>query len=263
MLFLRSLLTTTVLLLSFLAAEATPLPSSNVIRELFFNLSPPDRLSLNDFGSTSLVDGRFGSVSVNAFGTPSPSIVASANIGPNSIPSIFGRGDGLLTYSLEIVGPTGAVPVLIDVAGAATGFATTGASFAVESRWNLLDPAGTSLAGDDIRSGQLSGSFSQNFGHTVSISLAANQIYSVFMLADAAAAATLEGSRATANAFIDPIFSFGPGVDPQIYSFNFSDGIGNASPAAAIPEPGTLALLSAGLLSLGLLRQRREGGNDD
>ena len=55
---------------------------------------------------------------------------------------------------------------------------------------------------------------------------------------------------------IDPIFSFGQGVDPLSYSFIFSDGIGNAA-ASGVPEPGTLVLLSAGLLSLGLVRLLR------
>jgi hypothetical protein len=122
----------------------------------------------------------------------------------------------------------------------------------VESRWDLLD-SGSSLAGDDIRSGQLSGSFSQSFDHRVSLTLTANHVYTVFMLADAAAAATDEGSRAMSSASIDPIFSFGPGVDTRSYSFVFSEGIGNA--ALAVPEPSTFVLLSTGLLFVGLLRR--------
>ena len=97
-------------------------------------------------------------------------------------------------------------------------FASSGASFAVESRWDLLD-SGASLAGDDIRSGQLSGSFNQNFGRTVSLTLATNHVYSVFMLADAGAAATLLGSHATANAFVDPVFSLRLRMNPRVYSF--------------------------------------------
>jgi len=195
-------------------------------------------------------------VSFTAAGTPAPSLEANAAIGPSATPSIFGRAAGFLNYGVEVVGPAGPVPVLIDVAGAATASAPSGASFAVESRWDLLD-FGSSLAGDDIRSGQLSGSFSKNFDHTVSLTLMANHVYTVFMLADAAAAATLEGSRATARAFIDPIFSLGPGVDPQSYTFVLSEGIGNARPTAVVPEPGTLTLLSASVLALGVLRRRR------
>lgn len=248
----KSLLACAALFLTLSAPEVSGLPGFEVTGDALFNISPPDRLSLSRFGSIRLVDGRFGAVSFTASGTPSPSLVASAEIGPGTTPAIFGRGSGFLTYFFEILGPSGAVPVLIDVAGEAAAFASSGASFAVESRWDLLD-SGASLAGDDIRSGQLSGSFNQNFGRTVSLTLATNHVYSVFMLADAGAAATLLGSHATANAFVDPVFSLGPGVDPRVYSLSFSDGIGNSS---AVPEPNTFVVLIAGVLFLSLLHRR-------
>ena len=251
--FLKSVLSIALLQFSFHVAEAAPLPAYSVIGDLFFNFSPPNRLSPNDFGSFALSDPRFGSVSLNSVGTPAPSVAARADIGPNTIPSIFGRASEIVEYALQIIGPTGLVPVRIDVTGAASGFATSGASFAVESRWDLLD-GGSPLVGDDIRSGQLTGSFNDSFSRTVDILLTANHVYSVFMLADAAGAATLEGSRATVNAFIDPIFSFGLGVDTQVFSFIFSEGIGNSR---AVPEPGTLALLLGGLLTCGLLVRPR------
>ena len=190
--FLKSVLSIVLLQFSFHVAEAAPLPAYSVIGDLLFNLSPPNRLFPNDFGSFALTDPRFGSVSVNSVGTPAPFVAVSANIGPNTIPSIFGRGSEIVEYALEIIGPTSFVPVRIDVAGAASGFATSGASFAVESRWDLLD-GGSPLVGDDIRSGQLTGSFDESFSRSVDILLTANHVYSVFMLADAAGAATLEG----------------------------------------------------------------------
>ena len=257
MLVLKKVLACVLLSWISMAVEATVLPDSSVTGTVLFNLD--GRRDSAEFGSIALDDARSGSVGFTASGTPFPSLVANAYIGPNNlIPSIFGRGAGVLTYYFEIVGPSGTVPVLIDVGGVATGLATPGASFAVESQWALFDSISltTVLAGDDIRSGQLTGSFGQSFNRTVSLTLSANRVYPVFMKADAGAAATDVGSNAIADAFVDPIFSFGPGVDPLAYSFNFSNGIGN-SHAAAVPEPVTFALLSVGLLSLAVLRRRR------
>lgn len=249
---LQVLLAVFVLGVSASAAEATPLPPYSVVGDLLFNTSPPDRIFPNDFGSFSL--NGSGAVSLVAAGVPSPSLLAEATVESDLVPSVFGRADALLTYAMEIVGPSAVVPIVIDVSGFASGFSDAGGSFAVETRWNLFDGS-VALAGDDIRSGQLSGRFSQGFNRTIDLMLASNQLYTVFMLADAAAAASIEGSQATARAFIDPIFSFGAGVDPQ-YAFVFSDGIGNTAPTA-VPEPGTLALTSTSLLVAGCWRRRR------
>jgi hypothetical protein len=246
------MLTAVILFVAFPAA-ADVLPPYHLVGDIFFNLGP--RLFPNDFGTISLAEARFGSVSLSASGTPSPSLIADANIGPNLLSSISGRASWLLDYALEIIGPVGNAPVLIDVAGGASGVANAGASFAVESRWDLLD-GDSSLAGDDIRSGQLTGSFGQGFSRTVSLTLATNRPYSVFLLADVFSAATLDGSRADAHAFVDPVFSFGPDVDPLVYSLTFSTGIGNAPVSAAVPEPASFALFGAALLCLALLRRR-------
>ena len=101
----------------------------------------------------------------------------------------------------------------------------------------------------------MSGIFNQNFGHTVNFTLSANQVYKVTMVADAFAAAGSSGTLAFASAFIDPIFSFGPGVGPE-YSFLLSDGIGNGAP---IPEPSAFVLLITGTLALVGLFRMREG----
>jgi hypothetical protein len=236
-------------------AGAAPLPASSVTVEARFNLTPPDPISTNVLGSYQLTDSRFGTVLVDAFGAPGPLLQVGSNIGPNVLASVFGRGSASLNYGVEVLGPAGQVSVLVSVKGGAAGAATSGASFAVASGWALLDN-GTSLAGDDILSGQVfGGSFGQTFGRTVEVVLTTNHLYAVSMLADAAAAATDAGSHASASAFVDPFFALGPGLDPTTYSFLFSDGIGNSP--LSVPEPGTLWSMACGLLVLAAIRHRR------
>ena len=251
-LFLSALVCAAVLLSSGTPARAITLSDPSVTGTVLFNLG--GRQDTTALGTLAMADPAFGSVAVTLSGTPSPSIVANADIGPNALASIYGRGVGGITYYFAIEGPAGSVPVLIDVAGAAIGNASAGASFAVESRWTLFDgiALANTLAGDDVASTQLTGTFDQGFARTVSLTLLTNHVYPVLMLADAQAAATDAGSQSVAHAFVDPVFSFGPGVDPSLYSFTFSNGIGNV----AAPEPGLLALSIAGLLSVGVLRRR-------
>ena len=248
--YLPSLLVIAALFLSPLATADT-LDPPQLIAEMAFNLG--ERQSTNVFGPLALVDANFGSLSLLSTATPHALLIADAIIGPNPIASVFGRAEILLNYGVEVVGSPGAVAVLIDVTGTASALANAGASFAVESRWDLLD-SGTSLAGDDIRSGQLTGSFGQSFDRTVSLALTANHRYTLFMLVDTASAATLAGSESTAHASVDPVFRLAPGVDPQTYSFLFSPGIGNSP--AAVPEPRSFVLLAGGLLCIAVFRRR-------
>ena len=100
------------LLTGLSGADAATLPPYHVLGEAFFNLSPPapPRASLGDLGSIALVDASFGALSTGAVGQPSPSVSATAVLGPSAIGSIFGRADTTLGYSVEVIGPDGAVP---------------------------------------------------------------------------------------------------------------------------------------------------------
>ena len=84
------------------------------------------------------------------------------------------------------------------------------------------------------------------------VTVTANHIHRVTMSVDLEIGGGNFGANGTA--FIDPVFSFAPGVDPA-YSFQFSDGIGNSS-IPAVPEPSSVVLLSTGAIAIGLLRRR-------
>jgi hypothetical protein len=81
--------------------------------------------------------------------------------------------------------------------------------------------------------------------HSVDLTLTAGHIYRVTLTADAFARAVDSDSQTFATAFIDPVFTFGPGVGPE-YAFHFSDGIGNSP----VPLPGTLFVLTPALAGL-------------
>jgi hypothetical protein len=234
-------------------ASAQALPPYSASRDAFFNLGA--RVTLADFGTLPLTDPRFGSILVEASGSPSPALRAQSDIGPNLAAGIFGRGSALLNYKFEVVGPQGQVPVVIDVQGTASGSATAGGSIAVESFWSFYFDALNPLAGDDLRSGQIFGAaYNQSFSRSVQLTLTANVPYTVSMLADAQAAATDAGSRASARALVDPVFSLGVGADPGLYSFQFSAGIGNT---AAVPGPASAIAMALGLLVLGAATRRK------
>jgi hypothetical protein len=231
-------------------ANASVLSPAVVSGSVFFNLSPPPRIDFNTFGTFSQV-GPGGFVQFAASGMPGPFLSGQATISQG----FTGRVSGILVYDIEILGPTGAVPVLIDVSGGAAGSSTTTdpfAAFALKSLWTLenVNLGLRPVFSEGIDTGSLTGIFNQNFSHTLSLTLTANHVYRVTMVADAFAGTGSSGTLAFGTAFIDPIFSFGVGVGPE-YSFHISDGVGNSS----IPEPSSLVLSSAGIVDLALFRR--------
>jgi hypothetical protein len=223
---------------------------------LFFNLIP--RVDFDLFGDYSLFQPEPGPfegdsrMHFTAFGRP-PFLGALIDAGKFQ----FGRATVTLTYELEVLGRPGndTIPILIDVSGRV--FAHLGADLSgtavAQSNWAFEDVSLGPVFSDALDSGVQHDDFSQNFSHTVFVTVTANHIYGVTMSVDLQIGGGNSGANGTA--IIDPVFSFAPGVDPA-YSFQFSDGIGN-SLLPAIPEPSSVVLLSAGAITIGLLRRGR------
>ena len=243
------------LLFAVSPARAGPLVPYVLNGTLFFNLIP--RVEFDLFGHYSLFQpGPAGSaegasrMDFFSSGTPAPMLAGEIDAGPSQ----FGRSFATLTYELEILGPPGSVPILIDVSGrvsAHTGLDLSGTVLA-QSNWSFEDVSLGPVFSDALDSGVQHDDFSQNFSHTVFVTVTANHIHRVTMSVDLQVGGGNFGANGTT--FIDPVFSFAPGVDPA-YSFQFSDGIGNSS-IPAVPEPDSVFLLSAGAIAIGLLRRR-------
>jgi hypothetical protein len=225
------------------STQATPLAPAAVAGQLLF-ANPPAATNIDELGTFSLSQFT-GSLQFTASGTPAPSLLAEATL----VPFFFGRASGTLVYQMEILGPPGDVPVSVTASGGVAGTSEllSGdpfAGFAMKSVWSLEAlNLGLLISDEGIITPALTGSFSQTWGETHDLMLTTNSVYRVTMIADAGA----RGGSATA--FVDPVFSFGPGVDPTQYAFQFSEGIGN-SPPLAVPEPGGAAMMMLGLAAL-------------
>jgi hypothetical protein len=246
------------LLLLFTAQAAhAALDPALIGGQISFNLPPPAGVNFTTFGTHSL-PGPGGSIEFVAAPTPSPFLSGDVSVASN----FTGRSSGTLIYNMQVVGPstTDPVPVTAAFAGAVSGSSGTDgfAGFLMKAQWRLQD---VNLGLVQVFEGginmpaALKGSFNDSFNDVAALGLTAGHVYRVTMVVDVFAGASSSVSPASGSAFIDPVFSFGPGVGPG-YSFVFSEGIGNSAP---VPEPATWALLAAGVLALGLRRTRRAG----
>ncbi len=237
------------------AAEAA-LDPALVAGQLSFNIQPPAGINFNTFDSYSL-PGPGGLIEFVAAPQPGPFLSGLVNVNSSNT----GRASGTLLYNMQVVGPASANPIPVNAAfaGAVSGSSGTDiftAGFAMDARWNLADVnlglVEVFKGGIDMQAA-IQGSFNDSFNEVAELGLTPGHIYRVTMVVDVFAGASGSVFPASASAFIDPVFSFGPGVGSE-YSLLFSPGIGNAAP---VPEPQTWALLAMGVLALCLRRTRR------
>ena len=228
-------------------ARAQALEPAGVAGQVLFS-NPPVGIQVNSFGTFPLSQPT-GSLQLTVSGTPSPFLAADATM----VPFFFGSSSGTLVYQMQVVGPAGDVPVSITASGGVSGTSElssgdTFAGFSMKAVWSFQTISGVPLIVEEgIATPALTGSFSESFHETHDLMLTANQVYKVTMT-------VLVGARGgSAHAFVDPIFSFGPGIGEE-YSFFFSAGIGNVAP---VPEPETYLLMSVGLLVMLALSRRK------
>jgi hypothetical protein len=95
----------------------------------------------------------------------------------------FGRASATLTYEMEILGPNGSVPILIDVSGAVNAHVGLdgSATALAQSSWSFEDVSLGPVFSDALDSGVRHDDFSQNFSHTVFVTVTANHIHRVTM----------------------------------------------------------------------------------
>lgn len=250
-----------------LPAAATPLPAPIVHGDAFFNVGSPPQ-AIDTFGTLIHSAPTHGTLVFSSTGTPSPALTATASLDPVGTGS--GTVSGFLRYTFEILGDDclgaeGCVPVFAFAAGRVAGYADPGPFNGFESiaRWSLRNTSEIILVGDSLHiSGAGGESDVQGFAETHSLMLRTNTEYRVVMEVLARAGGLEAGALSVAEAFVDPLFSFGAGVDPGRYAFHFADGIGNSPPVAGVPAPGGLALVMVGLLAMAVRRSRLNDGWD-
>jgi hypothetical protein len=218
-----------------------------------------------------------GSASVNA---PPNSANASVTISSQPAPTMSATGtvtsvpvngaltavnlDATYSYYFQILGPDGFVPIGVQ----ATGQASVD-EIAVGAYSNNLATARLSLTAVSTNSAVFTRSADLNaygssyagptnvsFTENGTYNLVSNQLYmvSLYTFISTGMSGLIGGGTETLSAFVDPIFTI---LDTRgLYSFEFSEGVGNAV-ATQVPVPAGLPLFAAAVAALGWVARRR------
>jgi hypothetical protein len=247
------------------AAQGFPFPSVPSLERVrhhgsvHFNVTDPRPRQVHGSGVHRLVGHPMGQLYLESQVLPSPYIRAAAGVANG----FFGTSLLRLTYQAMVVGRDTTLPIRIDVGGRAGGsvFADpgTGAFLSLRATWSFASPSEFHEGGIVVPN--VFSHFDDSFHEIRELTVRTNQALNLTLFAEVAArgGTMMIGGvpvevGTTGIAYIDPVFSFGPGVGPE-YSFVFSDGVGNV-PISSVPEPSTLALLAAGLLAVSGLGTR-------
>lgn len=168
-----------------------------------------------------------------------------------------GRGIALLRYLVTLVGPAGdPIGVNVQANGYAQGSGkdlNTGENlYSARAAFLLRTPTVIQAVADTrIPTGP------QAFALNTMAFFAPNVGYYVDLTADAGAGASQGNLAASAEAFVDPIFT----VDPAFAALYHLEGVPFEAPTAGgVPEPSTWAMMLLGFAGLGAaLRSRRRG----
>lgn len=213
---------------------------------------PPTPLPLQAFSQ-----GSGGSADAVATGGFDPAVAASASYySPDD--NGLGGASAQLTYFIEVLGPSLAVGVEVDLAGSIS--AGTGAIGSGEATLTISGPSDSingTLTSYPIAIGAQAG---QSSSETVATALLLQPgvVYQVALLAEASARCTGIGfpgcpEPASASAAVNPTFS----IDPSTPNASDYSVAASANLASSAPEPAAWTLVAAALGLARVARRRR------
>jgi hypothetical protein len=214
-----------------------PLERASFLGSLAFNFLDPPPIEVIANGEHRLVSPTMGRLFLRSELFPSPYIQTGAVVANG----FFGRVVATLHYQVMVVGPDASLPIRIDIGGMAGGMVpgdpASGNFVSLKAAWSFASPTEFREGGIVVPSVHLN--FFDSFHENIPLTVRTNQALNLTLFADLAARGgiTTDGVEVAGQgfAYIDPVFSFGPGVGPE-YSFVFSEGVGNSAVSFA-PEP--------------------------